>query len=33
MEYENIKNLIKDVGESNLSSINIDFPDGIKIVP
>ena len=31
MEYENIKNLIKDVGESNLSSINIDFPDGTKI--
>ena len=31
MEYENIKNLIKDVGESNLLSINIDFPDGTKI--
>ena len=31
MEYEKIKQLISDMGESNLSSIEIDFPDGTKI--
>jgi len=31
MEYEKIKQLIDDMGNSNLSSINIDFPDGTKI--
>lgn len=31
MEYEKIKQLIDDMGNSKLSSINIDFPDGTKI--
>ena len=31
MEYEKIKQLMEDMGNSKLSSINIDFPDGTKI--
>ncbi len=31
MEYEKIKQLMDDMGNSKLSSINIDFPDGTKI--
>lgn len=31
MEYEKIKELINDFGNSKLSSINLDFPDGTKI--
>jgi len=31
MEYENIKKLIDDMGNSALSEISIDFPDGTKI--
>lgn len=31
MEYEKIKQLIEDMGNSNLTSIDIDFPDGTKI--
>lgn len=31
MEYEKIKQLIDDMGNSKLSSISIDFPDGTKI--
>lgn len=31
MEYEKIKQLIDDMGNSKLSSIRIDFPDGTKI--
>ena len=31
MEYEKIKQLMNDMGESKLSSIDIDFPDGTKI--
>ena len=31
MEYEKIKQLIEDMGNSKLSSIEIDFPDGTKI--
>ena len=31
MEYEKIKQLMVDMGNSNLSSIQIDFPDGTKI--
>ncbi|MCI9274862.1 MAG: acetyl-CoA carboxylase biotin carboxyl carrier protein [Clostridia bacterium] len=31
MEYENIKKLIDDMGNSSLSEISIDFPDGTKI--
>ncbi len=31
MEYENIKKLIEDIGNSKLSSISIEFPDGTKI--
>ena len=31
MEYEKIKQLIEDVGNSKLTSIDIDFPDGTKI--
>lgn len=31
MEYENIKQLIDDMGNSRLTSINIEFPDGVKI--
>lgn len=31
MEYDNIKRLINDMGESKLSSLEIQFPDGTKI--
>lgn len=31
MEYEKIKQLMEDMGNSNLNEINIDFPDGTKI--
>ena len=31
MEYEKIKQLIEDVGNSKLTSIEISFPDGTKI--
>lgn len=31
MEYENIKKLMEDMGNSKLSAIDIDFPDGTKI--
>ena len=31
MEYEKIKQLMDDMGNSTLSSIDIDFPDGTKI--
>lgn len=31
MEYEKIKQLMEDMGNSKLTSINIDFPDGTKI--
>jgi acetyl-CoA carboxylase biotin carboxyl carrier protein len=31
MEYENIKQLMEDMGNSKLSAIDIDFPDGTKI--
>ena len=31
MEYEKIKQLMDDMGNSKLSSIDIDFPDGTKI--
>ncbi len=31
MEYEKIKQLMDDMGNSKLSSIHIDFPDGTKI--
>lgn len=31
MEYEKIKQLMEDMGNSKLSEINIDFPDGTKI--
>lgn len=31
MEYEKIKQLIDDMGNSKLSAIDIDFPDGTKI--
>ena len=31
MEYEKIKQLMDDMGNSKLSSIDIDFPDGAKI--
>lgn len=31
MEYEKIKQLMDDMGNSKLSSIEIDFPDGTKI--
>lgn len=31
MEYEKIKQLMEDMGNSKLSSIDIDFPDGTKI--
>ncbi len=31
MEYENIKKLMDDMGNSKLTSIEIDFPDGTKI--
>ena len=31
MEYEKIKQLMDDMGNSKLSSIDIDFPDGTRI--
>lgn len=31
MEYEKIKQLIDDMGNSKLTSIDIEFPDGVKI--
>ena len=31
MEYEKIKQLMEDMGNSKLSEIEIDFPDGTKI--
>lgn len=31
MEYEQIKQLMEDMGNSKLSSLDIEFPDGIKI--
>lgn len=31
MNYEEIKKLIDDMGESKLDSLEIEFPDGIKI--
>ena len=31
MEYEKIKQLMEDMGNSKLTSIDIDFPDGTKI--
>ena len=31
MEYEKIKQLMEDMGNSKLSSLDIDFPDGTKI--
>lgn len=31
MEYEEIKKLMEDMGNSKLSSLDIEFPDGVKI--
>ena len=31
MEYEKIKQLINDMGNSKLTSVDIEFPDGVKI--
>lgn len=31
MEYEKIRQLINDMGDSRLTAIDIDFPDGTKI--
>ena len=31
MEYEKIKQLMEDMGNSKLTSLDIDFPDGTKI--
>ena len=31
MEYEKIKQLIEDMGNSKITSLDIEFPDGIKI--
>lgn len=31
MEYEQIKQLMEDMGNSKLTSLDIEFPDGIKI--
>lgn len=31
MDYKDIKKLIDDMGESKLDSLDIEFPDGIKI--
>ena len=31
MEYEKIKQLMKDMENSKLTELNIDFPDGTKI--
>ena len=31
MEYEKIKQLMTDMGNSKLTSVDIEFPDGTKI--
>ena len=31
MEYEKIKQLMEDMGNSKLTDIDIEFPDGTKI--
>lgn len=31
MEYKDIKKLIDDMGDSKLNSLDIEFPDGVKI--
>lgn len=31
MDYNEIKSLINDIGDSNVDEVNIEFPDGIKI--
>ena len=31
MDYKEIKNLIKDMGDSKLDSLSLEFPDGIKV--
>jgi acetyl-CoA carboxylase biotin carboxyl carrier protein len=31
MDYNDIKNLINDIGKSNVDEVNLEFPDGIKI--
>ena len=31
MEYNDIKNLIDDVGKSKIDELNLEFPDGVKI--
>lgn len=31
MDYNEIKNLINNIGDSNVDEVNIEFPDGIKI--
>lgn len=31
MDYNEIKNLINDIGQSNVDEVNLEFPDGIKI--
>ena len=31
MNYEDIKKLIDDMGNSKIDELNIEFPDGIKI--
>lgn len=31
MEYEQIKKLMEDMGESKLTDVSIEFPDGVKI--
>ena len=31
MEYDKIKQLMEDMSNSNLSAIEIDFPDGTKV--
>lgn len=31
MEYEKIRQLINDMGNSKLTSVDIEFPDGVKI--
>lgn len=31
MEYEQIKKIINDMSQSSLNSLNIEFPDGVKI--
>lgn len=32
MEYEQIKKIINDMGQSRLNSLNIEFSDGAKII-